>query len=323
MSATLAHIAEAAGTSISTVSRVLTAAPAASRISLKTRNRVIETAQQLGYRPNLLARSLRTRKTHTIALIVSDIANPWFGRLVSLVEQNLSRSGYSVMICNSCENAALEQEYLRLLPQKGIDGLIVVPLADSREALLEPLPVGLPVVVLDRPVKGIAASIATDQRQASELLCTELLDIGVKTVALVRGPEHVFTHRMRAQAVRGCFDVVLDFEGPAQHETGRSAWQALAGKEVDAVVCTNNFLGIGAIEAMSGSKRLPPVGCFDEIPLMDLLPMPIACSMQDVPSLANAAVQMMLQLLAGEVSISPLSLPAHILTNKAFDALDK
>lgn len=323
MSATLADVAKATGTSISTVSRVLTGAAAAKRISPQTREKITATAKQLGYRPNLLARSLRTRKTHTVAVMVSDIANPWFGQLASLIEQSLHRNGYSLMVCNSWENAELEQEYLRILPQKGIDGLIIVPLSTKKEQLERYLPVEMPVVVLDRPVAGIPASITSDQQQASNLLCDRLASIGVSSVGLVCGPRHVFTHRVRAETVRERFKVVVDHEGPAQRETGRLAWtQEIAGSRADAVVCTNNFLAQGVLEAMSAGSWAPPVAMFDGIPAMDLLPVPIVSCFQDVNRLAEGAVEMLLkQLEDSAAAVKPMVVPMQVTWNKAFDKL--
>jgi len=93
----------------------------AERISAETRGRVLKVARQLGYRPNLLARSLRTRKTHTVALLLSDISKPRSSAASpALVEQSLHRNGYSLLLCNSGEDSALEEEYLNLLSQRGI-----------------------------------------------------------------------------------------------------------------------------------------------------------------------------------------------------------
>jgi LacI family transcriptional regulator len=320
VSATLADIAKATGTSISTVSRVLTGAAAAKRISPQTREKITVAAKQLGYRPNLLARSLRTRKTHTVAVMVSDIANPWFGQLASLIEQSLHRKGYSLVVCNSWENAELEQEYLRLLPQKGIDGLIIVPLSTKKEQLERYLPEEMPIVVLDRPVAGIPASITSDQEQAVRLLCDKLAMIGVSSVALVSGPRHVFTHRVRSEAVQQRFKVMIDHEGPAQRETGRLAWtQEIAGSRADAVVCTNNFLAQGVLEAMSAGNWMPPVAMFDGIPAMDLLPVPIVSCFQDVHALADGAVDMLLTQLDAPGTVKPIVVPMQVTWNKAFD----
>lgn len=318
MSATLADIAKATGTSISTVSRVLTAAPAAKRISAATRARVVAAAREMGYRPNLLARSLRTRRTHTVALLVSDIANPWFGEIASDIEQALHRHGYSVIVCNSCEDAELEQEYLRLLPQKGIDGLIIVPLATTQAELMQNLSPTMPVVVMDRLVEGITASVTSDQAQAATLLCNELERAGVVSVGLVSGPQHVITHRQRAQAVRSRFKVVCEHEGPAQQQTGRSAWDDPSLRSADAVVCTNNFLGLGLMEAMNFSEKLPVVACFDELPSRHLLPLPIVCCVQDVPTLSLKAVEMLLSQLQKKSKVLPVSVPVRLVSNSRF-----
>src|SRR5213076_400994 len=100
LSPTLIDIARETNTSVSTVSRVLAGGAVAQRISRETRGRVLAAAQRMGYRPNLLARSLRTRKTNTIALLVSDIANPFFASIASRIEQSLHRHGYSLLLCN-------------------------------------------------------------------------------------------------------------------------------------------------------------------------------------------------------------------------------
>src|SRR5882757_1934231 len=149
MAPTLVDIARETNTSVSTVSRVLSGGAMANRISKETRERVKHAADRLGYRPNLLARSLRTRKTHTIALLVSDIANPFFGQIGSLIERALAPRGYSLMLCNTAEDADKEGAYLRMVTAKGIDGLILVPLLHTREALLKHIPESLPLVILD------------------------------------------------------------------------------------------------------------------------------------------------------------------------------
>lgn len=319
VSATLVDIARETGTSISTVSRVLAGGPGASRISDATRQKVVEAANRLGYRPNLVARSLRTRRSNTVALMVSDIANPWFGQIASLVEQSLHRHGYSLMLCNSEEDPDLEIEYLQLLPSKGIDGLILVPMIRDARTLREMLPANLPLVILDRPVEGIDASIASDQDQASNLLCDVLEHAGTRRVALVAGPEHISTHKRRAEVVRSRFEVVAEHQGLAQKETGRQAFIKFLNEQFDAIVCTNNFLGHGVLDALANIDQPPVIGCFDEIPMMDLLPIPIACSVQDVPKLADGCVSQLLPQLKGEhTPAQPIVLPTRAVVNREF-----
>jgi LacI family transcriptional regulator len=319
---TLVDIAKETGTSVSTVSRVLAGGAVAERISDNTRSRVIKVARQMGYRPNLLARGLRTRKTQTVALLVSDIANPFFGQIASVVEQRLRRDGYSLMICNSYEDPELEDEYLNLLPRKGIDGLIVVPLSRGKRTLTEALPPDLPLVVIDRPVSGITASVSSDEVSSANALCDTLAREGVKTAAIICGPQNIYTHRLRCETVRDRFKIVATATGVTQHETGRNAFPEGLPSRVDAVICTNNFLAMGFIESIEDVKDPPVIGVFDEIPMMQQLPFPIVCAMQDIPMLAEGCVRQLLPQMRGERgALEPMVLPTRIVTNRAFHHL--
>jgi LacI family transcriptional regulator len=324
MAPTLVDIAKETNTSVSTVSRVLSGGAMANRISKETRERVKQAADRLGYRPNLLARSLRTRKTYTVALLVSDVANPFFGQLGSLIERSLAQQGYSLMLCNSAEDIGKEADYLRMVTAKGIDGLIVVPLASSKNQIMESIPETLPLVILDRPIAGIPSSVASDQDQIASILCDKLDDAGVKQIALLCGPQHVITHRRRCEILSQRFEVLSRFEGAAQKATGRAAFRQFTEvlSRVQAIVCTNNFLAQGVVESLGQIEHPPIVGVFDEIPMMQLLRVPIVCSMQDIPALAEGCVAQILKLMeGGEQAIEPILLPAKVVTNKAFEVV--
>jgi len=327
MPPTLVDIARETKTSVSTVSRVLSGGAMANRISKATRDRVKEAATRMGYRPNLLARSLRTRKTNTIALIVSDIANPFYGYIGSLIERSLAKVGYSLMLCNSAEDPAREADYLRLVTQRGIDGLILVPLVRQKKNLSTMVPDGLPLVLLDRPLTGVGASVATDQEQAATVLCDGLEKAGVRKVVVIAGPGHVSTHRRRAEIFATRFEIVAAHHGPAHKETGRQAFRELLPRlpEVQAILCTNNFLAHGVIDSLAqiDLKAKPPIiGVFDEIPMMDLLPIPILCSIQDVTQLADTTVAQLLKMLEDpQQKLEPITIPAKPLANRAFEVL--
>jgi LacI family transcriptional regulator len=320
MSATLIDIARATNTSVSTVSRVLAGGASSKRISAVTRERVTAAARELGYRPNLVARSLRTRKTLTVALLVSDIANPFFGQLASLIEQSLHRRGYSLMLCNSGEDGQREVEYLQMITAKGIDGLIFVPTLTNREELYKVVPETLPLVILDRPIAGIETSVSSDQNQAAHLLCDILERAGVKRIGLVCGPHHVNTHRRRCEIVASRFDVIGRHEGEAKPETGRQAYVMFLGMQPDAIVCTNNFLGQGVIDAMADATDPPVIGMFDEIPMMHLLPVPLVSAVQDIPRLAEGCVTALMPQLEGGARGGPVVYPARAVSNRSFQA---
>ena len=319
MSPTLNDIAKATKTSVSTVSRVLADGPISQRISTQTRARVRQAALQLGYKPNLLARSLRTRKSHTIALLVSDIANPFFGRLASLIEQSLRGHGYSLILCNSGEDPELEKEYLTLLPQKGIDGLILVPILRTKKALRELVPENLPVVIVDRPIQGMRACVWSDQDQLSQLVADALTVAGVKRIVLVCGPRHVVTHRRRAEYMEKRFEVIATEEGPAQPETGRLAALRWLGENPDAFVCTNNFLGQGVVESIGELPRPPIVALVDELSMIEGFSTPIVTAIQDVPMFAETSVKLLLpQLMPGGGKVDEAMLTSRLVVNKAF-----
>jgi LacI family transcriptional regulator len=324
---TLIDIARETNTSVSTVSRVLAGGAVAQRISRETRGKVVAAAQRMGYRPNLLARSLRTRKTNTIALLVSDIANPFFASIASRIEQSLHRHGYSLLLCNSGEDAGREAEYLHILPSKGVDGLIVVPFAANRRTLQDNFRTDLPLVILDREVPGLPMQVVSDQQQGAQALCDSLARHNVRKIALVCGPEQVVTHRRRATIVAERFTVVFRYEGLAQAETGRQAFIKLLDahpKNIDAVVCTNSFLAQGFIDAIESIDSPPVIGCFDEIPMMHLLPLPIVCAIQDIPGLAEGCVRMLMKQLGAKKTDGdaekpePVVLPMRVVSNRAF-----
>lgn len=339
MPPTLVDIAKVTHTSVSTVSRVLAGGVIANRISKETRERVEAAARELGYRPNLIARTLRTRRSNTVALLVSDIANPFFARMASLIEHGLHGHGYSLMLCNSGEDQEREAEYLRLLDQKGVDGLILVPIVSDRAHLLKHISEKLPLVILDRPIEGISSTVASDQKQAATILCQALSGRGIRRVMLVSGPAHVSTHHTRSETVRQCFDVVAQYEGPSMKETGRRAHEEFAAQSSeppDAIICTNNALAQGVMEAMTAAEaQLYPaviVGVFDEVPMMHLLPLPILCSMQDIQQLAEGCVKQLLPLLPGQRAETreghnpppePMIFPSRIVVNPAFEAWDR
>lgn len=326
MSATLSDIARETNTSVSTVSRVLAGGAVSKRISKETRDKVHEAARRLGYRPNLLARSLRTRKSHTVALLVSDIANPWFGQLASTIEKNLHDQGYSLFLCNSAEDLKRETEYLHLLPQKGIDGLILVPLLKTKKALQQHLPPNLPVVVVDRPVQGVNAMVASDNEMLANQLADALSRIGVKKIAVAHGPAHVSSHKRRLEILQSRFEIVAAFEGPSKRETGQAAMKEFVAKGIkpDAFVGTNLFLTMGLLDELDipnvGEKQLPAFGCFDQLPFFDLLPMPVACGIQDIAGLADAVVKELLPLLAPNApEPQPMIVPTLMSYNRSYE----
>src|SRR5512142_3407578 len=129
---TIGDVAKRAGVSAMTVSRVINKSGYASQ---ETRERVERAIAELGYVPNALARSLRFKQTKTIALILTDITNPFFTTVARGVEDTASKHGFSVMFCNTDESKDEEAEYLHVLLQKQVDGVILVPACSSVDSV--------------------------------------------------------------------------------------------------------------------------------------------------------------------------------------------
>ena len=319
MPPTLIDIARETNTSVSTVSRVLAGGAVAQRISEETRARVIEAANRLGYRPNLLARSLRTRKSNTVAMLVPDIGNPFYARIAGFIEQLLYPQGYSLLVCNSGEKGEREAEYLEMLPRKGIDGLIIVPLSQTHEHLLDHIKHGLPLVVVDRPCEGVDACVSSDQELGAQLLCDALKEAGVKKIGLFRGSEDVVTHHRRADAIHSAFKVVAECVEDSLVDIGKDSVATFKSHKLDAVVCTNGQLAEAYLGALDAPDKRLIIGCVDDIKMKNLVPMPVVCVRQDLPGMAEGVVSLLLPQLRHEpFTAKPLLLSMRIESNQAF-----
>ncbi|AHJ62181.1 Transcriptional repressor [Granulibacter bethesdensis] len=171
-------VAEAAGVSPATVSRVL----AGGKVSAALKAQVEDAIARSGYRPNLSARRLRSRNTQTIGLIVADIRNPFFTAVSRSVEQIAFASGMRVILCNTDEDPEREAMYLQLMEEERATGLILAPTlpAISRLAIHRP---SLPVVLIDREgPAGCLDSVVLDNREASRTLTRHLLQNGYRRI---------------------------------------------------------------------------------------------------------------------------------------------
>ncbi len=194
---TLRDVAQEAGVSIKTVSRVVNREPL---VNSETAARVAEIAERLGYRPNELARSLKGKASRTIGLIIADISNPFFADVCQAVEQVARQRGYSVVLCASGEDVEAEQEYVGILTSRRVDGLLLVPAPEGHGYLKKEQAAGLPIVALDRPAEGIETDVVMVENRSAAREATEHL-IGRKhrRIAFVGDDQRIFTARERLE----------------------------------------------------------------------------------------------------------------------------
>ena len=276
---TIQDVAARASVSAMTVSRVLNQ-PA--RVAPATRQRVEQAIRELGFVPNALARQLLRGRTHTLALLVSDIGNPFFTQIARGVEDVAQRNGYTVIFGNSDESVEKERQYLHALLGRRIDGLLIAPAGNGSRPMLDLLVQrGTPFVLLDREIDGVPADVVIgDNIGGARKLTEHLIGLGHRRIALVNGDPEVPIARDRR---RGYLDTLRDHgielrpelivDGVYRRDSGmHAARQLLAlpdAQRPTAIFAANNFLAVGVIEALRAAQVIIPrdvaVVCFDDI----------------------------------------------------------
>ncbi len=307
---TIRDVAERARVSTMTVSRVLNRS---GYISTETRERVEQAIAELGYVPNSLARSLRFKQTKTLALILTDITNPFFTTVARGVEDVASENGFNVIFCNTDESAAEEAEQLNILAQKQTDGVLLVPARSSAEPIEFLHRQAVPVVVLDRRMPGGGVDVVRcDSEQGAYDLTCLLLNLGHRRTAVLAGPEDVSTAADRVAGYRRALagaglaeDPRLVFFGEYTQAGGQvMAEQALALKpRPTALFAANNFIAIGAYRFLrQAGLRVPEdvaLVAFDDLPAAIVMDPFLTVAAQPAYTMGQRATELLLSRLEG------------------------
>ncbi len=304
-------VAERAGVGIGSVSRVLSGKGSVSPEMLR---RVREAVESLGYQPNLLAQSLRSRATRTVGFVISDITNPLLAAIVSGAEAVLSEAGYSVLLTNSGGRPEIDAQRIGLLLRRQVDGLIVLPASEHDTETIEALAgAGVPIVAIDRELPGVpdASYVLSDHYAGVAAATRHLLAAGHRRVALVAGPNmRPARERLRAYSDAHAAGGVTPFGsafGPLSAQRGFEATGRLLDGHAPptAIVLGGNQLLEGAIEA--AQVRGVAVGhdialvCCDDIPLGRFHRPPIPTVVRDTDGMGRAAARAFLARIDGEM----------------------
>ncbi len=199
MPATLKDVAELAGVDVSTASRVLNGA--SFRVRENTRQKVLAAARQLGYQPNALARSLRVGKTNMFALIIPDITNPFFAELSKGAEDATASYGYSLIICNTEDRPEPEEEYIRALRERQIDGFLVATAHNGGTSARKLIEANYPLVLVNRRMRGVRTGyVVADDASGAKDAVNYLIQLGHRRIAHISGYLHADTARRRLDA---------------------------------------------------------------------------------------------------------------------------
>lgn len=304
MSLSIKDVALRAGCSIATVSRVLAGK---GYISDEARAKVEQAVKDLGYRPNQVARSLRARKSRVIGLVLSDIRNPFFSEISRAVEAVAFRHGYTVLMCNTDEDPKREVQFLKLMEEEKVAGILLSP-TRSHAKSLDPgsLP---PMALFDRKVVGANLdTVVIDNEEASSKLTRTLLSGPYQKIAGIFGAKS-FTASARINgfksAFKGCEERLQGiYQAPAFEEEGaRLMAEILDGDAaVDAVLCSSALLATGAYRTLRerGLRLTEQFGfvCFDDPAWASFVDPPITVIRQPAAAVGEAAAELLMKRIA-------------------------
>jgi LacI family transcriptional regulator len=298
-------VAQHAGVSNATVSNVLNrpgvVAPA-------TRQRVLAAIEELGFVRNESARQLRAGRSRVIAYVVLDAANPFFTDVARGVEDAAREAGLALFLCNSASDDGREREYLELLHEQRVEGILITPVDAESAQIAER---GTPVVLVDREATdGTRCSVAVDDVLGGELAVTHLIESGHTRIAMIGGPLSIQQVRDRREgAVRALTNAGLPADALTFLETrslqvaeGREAGERLVGlpasRRPTAAFCANDLLALGLLQSMTQQGlRVPDdlaVVGYDDIEFAAAAAVPLTSVRQPREQLGRTAAQLLL-----------------------------
>jgi LacI family transcriptional regulator len=309
---TMRDVARTAGVSLGTVSHVLSGAH---YVRPETHARVESAIEQLGFRPNRVARSLVRRRTNTVGFVLPDIANPFFAELARGAEDILSEADYAAVLGNSDNDRVKEGRYLSSFGERGVDGLIVALSAASHAEDVRGLAERIPTVIVDRIVTGWKGdSVVGDNRTGMGLAVQHLAGLGHKQLALINGDARLSTateRRLgfaRAVAAEGIVDVSYS-DGAFTFESGYEQAVALLDRadRPTAACAANDLLALAVLSAASDRgchvpDEMSVVG-YDDITYARLASPSLTTVRQPAYEMGAAAARLLLERLRDERTV--------------------
>ena len=285
---TLKHIADELGVSAMTVSRALNNSGS---VQGKTQERILETARQMGYRPNHIAKSLVSRRTYTLGVVIPEISHSFFPEVIRGIEEVVYDKGYQIILAHSSEDAVREQEVVEMLLSKRVDGIMISCSQNTEDAsFFENIAkTDTRIVFFDRCIEDIGIScIGVNDRNAAYKITEHLINLGKRRIAHLKGSGKVsitknrllgFEEALHQNRVNTFSELII--ESGFQEKGGYEAMKVLLDlpthKRPDAVFAVNDPVAFGAMEAINeAGLRIPEdmalVGFSDDIrsPLMSV-----------------------------------------------------
>jgi len=327
---TIYEIARSLGVSPATVSRALSGRD---HVAAETRRRVVAAAEELGYRPNVVARSLVTGAAMTLGLLVPDIANPFFPSLIKCVQQSADSAGYTLLLANTGENAAIEARYLDTMQSNAIRGVLTVGLSMPTSSVRHYVESGMKLISLDRKIRGgLCGRVQANNREGAYKATKHLLERGHQQIVYLAGPSviDVSTDRMRGYMKAMSESMLSDSAwvetSDFNEDAGYEATVRLigSGRRFTAIFAINDLAAIGCMAALKDNGVTVPgdvaVVGFDDIHLASYVSPSLTTVRQPIEAMAQQAVDHLVAQLTGAVAPDrPLSirLPTELIERES------
>jgi LacI family transcriptional regulator len=308
---TIRDVARLSGVSPMTVSRVINHSE---RVSPETRRRVEQAISELGYVPSRLARGLSRQRTGTLAVIVPDVANPFFTAIVRAAEEVARRADYQVILCDTRSDLSVERDVIEELISHRVEGMVIAPVSDaSAMPLLRLGEFGVPFVLIDRTVPGVDCDVVLgDSSGGARQLVEHLVSLGHRRIGFIVESDDVSTARDR----RGGYEAALSAAGigldpalvvnaSADPSGGLAGMRCLLELEErpTAVFTVNNLAAVGAIEAVRAAGLEVPhdvaLVCFDDIEYASRLYPFLTAMEQPAQTFGTLGTQLLLERIEG------------------------
>ncbi|MCP1223836.1 LacI family DNA-binding transcriptional regulator [Sebaldella sp. S0638] len=321
-------IARKAGVSIATVSRVLNKN---GRYSQETEEKILKIIEESGYRRNVNAKSLRTKKTQTLGVIVPDITNEFFAKIIQSVERNAMKYDYSVFVCNTDEDEAREQMQVKNLLEKFVDGIIYISGKTNSGEEVEGN-IGIPVVYIDRYISASKMYVQSDNKEGGYLATKELLDAGCENIMIIKDFRQISSIISRYDGYKRALkeagksvdeNLIYNVDHVNYEEAKKGVLEKIkSGIKFDGIFATNDWMALGAISALREKKiRIPEdvkiVG-FDNMSISEITSPSITTIHQDSEKLGEYATEILMGIiLKDEAEVKSISVPVKLIRRKS------
>ncbi len=285
----------------------------------ESRPLIEQAIRELGFRVNEIARGLKTNRTMTVGILIPSLENIFCTSIVANVENILLQQGYSTIICDYREDRQLEHGRLDFLVNKMVDGIIYMPLDHEGVHVERLLASEIPVILIDRPLQGIACdTVLVDNLNASYHAVEQLLVLGHRSIGIISGPDDIYTARERLKGYRRVHedyaipvDEGLVLAGDYKVESGFRLMESFLQRPVrpTAVYITNYEMTLGAIMALNENRTRVPeelsVIGFDNLQMARIVKPTLTIVVQPMQVIGETAASLLLRRLKGDLTGFP------------------